>query len=251
MDVKNKPTVLDDDAGIYQKRVVKTEKQKFSELHGEDKWQYFKDYYLKKTIAIILGIILVIYFIYTIWQSKKQTNVLYAATVDQYLSPNVVKQLEDSFKEYIGSTSEYDSVILDTSYYLNSLDYSTQEKLQALIVAGDIDVFIAPESYFTNYTVNGTMQALNDCLPTDLVSLLKNEFFIGSERINSSLDDEIELGPSEAYGIYVDETPLFKDNYKTDERLVLGIIVTSKNKDNAVEFIRFLFNEFVPDTSVE
>lgn len=251
MDIKNKPTVLDDNAGIYQKREKQTEKQKFGELHGKDKWQYFKDYYLKILIGIIIAIVLVIYFVYSIWQSKKNNSVLYVAVTDQYFSEEDVTKLEDSFGEYIGKTSEYDTILFDTSYYLSSYDYSSMEKIQAMIVAGDIDIFIAPESYFLNYTLSGVMQPLNECLPTDLVSSLKNDFFIGNIRAETDDSGNDILGPSEAYGIYVDKTPLYKDAYKSTERIIMGIIVTSKNKDNAVEFIRFIFNEYIPDTATE
>lgn len=251
MDVKNKKTVLNDNAGLYQKREEKSEKQKFSELHGKEKRTYFKDYYLKKCIAIIAAIALVIYFGYTVSESRKHTSVFYAASADYSFNTEVTKQLEIEFGEYIGKISDYEDVVFDSSYFLSASDYSSLEKLSTLIMVGDIDVFIAPESFFKNYVFTEAISSLTEILPTDLYSSLTNEFFYGQVRQSDDETLENASGPVGVYGIYLENTPLFSQYAPYADPPVLGIVVTSKNRENSIEFIRFLFEKFVPEIVTE
>lgn len=43
----NKKTILDDNASIYKKHSDRPKKESLKKMSKEEKWQYFKDYYLK------------------------------------------------------------------------------------------------------------------------------------------------------------------------------------------------------------
>ena len=44
-------TKLEDDALLYQKREEKKDREKFKELDGKGKLQFFRDYYLVKAVS--------------------------------------------------------------------------------------------------------------------------------------------------------------------------------------------------------
>jgi hypothetical protein len=100
------------------------------------------------------------------------------------------------------------------------------------MMAGEIDVIIAPESLFKQYTDNGYFAALSDELPTDVYCSLTDSFFL------SGTSDDPEKN---AYGIYLTNSDLFKNVTYNDEPYVLGILQNYPHKENTVEFIRYLF----------
>ena len=65
MDIKNRKTTLSDDAEIYNRSKDTVTKEDLKNLPMKQKWLYFKDYYLKGTAAVLAGVILVCYLVYT------------------------------------------------------------------------------------------------------------------------------------------------------------------------------------------
>ncbi len=237
-----KETVLDDGADIYQRRIQKSEKQKFSELHGRDKWQYFKDYYFTKLVVIIIAIAFIGYFFYTILAPKPET-VLHVAVANFAFPESQVTKVQDEFGEYLNIDTENEEIYFDTSYTLSESDYTSAERIATYIYAGELDVFIAPESQFRNYAVSGMFSPLSDQLPTDLYSFLSDSFFSSALRVEDEETADNATGPVSVYGIYLDEIPLFSQYGTFEDRPVLGIVASSTHNENAVEFIRYLFEQ--------
>jgi len=249
MDVDKKPTVLEDGADIYQKRVIKTERQKFSELHGRDKWQYFKDYYARKLLVLAVILAFVAYFVYSAIDNNMNNTLLNTAVIDCYFPQESVDRLVDDFKEYIGFTSKRDIVIFDSSYFFSGQDYQGVEKINVLMAAGELDVIIAPEEYFEPYMNNGIFISLTN-LPTDLYVGLSDLFCYGTTGESPM---EGVPGDTDVYGVYVDGFPFF-ESYFLDtrgDRLVLGIVVNGGNREGAMDFLRFMATYSQPDVDIE
>lgn len=233
-----KQSRLDDNASIYERRNEKSERQKLSEMNGKEKWQYFKDYYLKKTIVSVLLISFVGYFLYTVLSPKPET-VLHIACANYQFSEEQIEKLEQEVTDYLGIDPNTEDVLFDPSYILSDFDYSSAEKLSVLAFARELDVLIVPESKFQEYAFSGSLWSLSDQLPTDLYSALSDKFYLSQVRQEEESYEEA-TGPSYVFGIYLDDIELFKD-YPTEDPPVLGIVLSGKNNENAVEFIRYLF----------
>jgi hypothetical protein len=231
-----KNTTLDDSAEIYQKREQLTEKQKLSNMTFKEKLVHFNSYYRMKTILIITLVALVVYFAYSILTPSPET-VLYAAVVNNAVGDETAATLQTDFGKHLGINTNTQDILVDTSFYLGTEDNASEytiansQKLTTYIFAKEIDVIIAPESVFANYAVNGSLCKLSDQLPTDLCSTLADSFYYSSSTDNPKVS---------AYGIYLDNAALGNNNTDSQEKTVLGIVVNSKQKQNAVEFIRFL-----------
>ena len=93
-DAKEKETVLDDDASIYQRREKKTERQKFSEMKTpHDKLNYFRMYYLRGTLAA-KGLV---------WQGGWLSNVCYQRIFENYFNVHYVIPTVDEYAAIIES----------------------------------------------------------------------------------------------------------------------------------------------------
>lgn len=234
-----KETRLDDSASIYERRRDKTEKQKLSEMNGKEKWQYFKDYYSKKTIVGIIVIAFVSYFLYTVLSPKPET-MLHVACANYSFSTEDIDALEQSVGEYLEIDPNTQDIVFDSTYYLSDSDYASAQKLSVLFFANELDLFISPESKFEEYAFSGSLSDLTEELPSDLYSALSDKFYMSQVRQDEEPISEA-TGPSYVFGIYLDDTELFKD-FVSDDPPVLGIVVTSPHTENAIEFIRYLFD---------
>lgn len=235
-----KETRLDDGAEIYKRREPQSEKEKLSAMTFSEKIEYFKQYYLKKTIVILIVAVFMGCLLYTML-SPKPDRVLNVALVNYPLSTEKQTDLQTALEQYYQIDKEKQEIVIDTGFDLNNYDYASAEKLTTYTFNGDIDIFIAPESWFLNYAFSNTLSPLTDLLPTDLYSELSDRLFTCKTRLDDEEVPSEAQGPEGVYGIYAQGLPLLKGLEDSTNPPVIGIIVTAKNQENAVEFIRFLF----------
>ena len=60
---ENDKTTLQEDAAIYGKRDERGAFEKFKSLKGAAKWEFFRDYFLWKLIAIVAGVVVLVLFL--------------------------------------------------------------------------------------------------------------------------------------------------------------------------------------------
>lgn len=233
-----KETRLNDNADIYAKRNIQSEKQKFREMNTIEKLHYFKDYYLMKLIIIGMIIGISIWIIYTILSPRDET-ILYTAIVNDSIAPEKTDELTKELETYFNITSPKQNIVIDANFIIDpenitSHTIASEQKLSTYIFAKQIDVIIANEEFFANYARFGYFADLADLLPTNLYSYLSDSFYISDTDENKDLN---------AYGIYLTDNKKYKELDSILEKPVLGIVVNSKYRNNAVDFIEYL-NDF-------
>ncbi len=239
-------TRLDDNAEIYKRREPKTEKEKLSELDFSGKIEYFRNYYLKKLLATLLIGGILLWVIITIVTPKPE-KVLNVALVNFPISQEDIQQMTSDLNEILEVDKETQQIVFDTSFDLKNLDYASAEKIMTYTFAGEIDIFIAPESEFLKYAFSNIMSPLTDLLPTDLYSTINaDDFFICKTRLDDEELPSEAQGPEGVYGIYISEHPMFdfftEESVKSDPP-VLGVIISGKNQENALAFIQYLLSQ--------
>jgi ABC-type molybdate transport system substrate-binding protein len=231
-----KQTRLSENASIYQQRQELSEKEKLKDMSLRGRLVYLWEYYRIHALAILLVIGFAVYIIYSIVTPKVETE-LYAAIINNTISDEIWEQYQTDVSDYLKLDPKRQDVILNRGFYLNGeTEYAMnmQTALMAYVSAGDVDLLIAPESQFQQYTNNGFNDKLYDDLPTDLYSELTDCLYV------TSTEDDPE---ESAYGIYLTDTKLFSEYADNTEPYILGIIVNSDQKENAIEFIRMLFHQ--------
>lgn len=234
-----KKTRLDDDALIYQKQEQKSEKEKLKEMTLPQKISYLWEYYRYPALAVIAAIALISYIIYSMAKPKTAT-ILEVAIINNTIEHEVWDEYAQKVSKYLDADPEREEVKLDYSYYFNGTsDYAAnmRQLITLRLASAEVDAIIAPLSEFASYLDYGAFAPLSDLLPTDLYSSLTSKFFLTATEDNPKVD---------AYGIYVSDTKLYRENsFVSDENdpIILGITVNSKHKETTIDFIRLLFGE--------
>lgn len=234
----SKKTRLDDDAFIYQKHDRQSEKEKLKGMPFTKKIGYLWDYYRYHALAIIILIAIISYAIHT-FTGPKIENKLLAVIINNTIPSEVWDEHVDIVSDYLEIDPETESINLDYRFYYNGdveYEINMRQTFVVYVAASEIDVVIAPLSEFSTYVENGFFAPLSEQLPTDLYSSLADKLYLGTTEDNPKVA---------AYGIYLEDTKLYRENsYPTEnDPVLIGIVSNSLHKDNSVEFIRFLFSE--------
>ena len=235
MDLTNKKTALDDSADIYQEREEKTQRERWKEMKTfRQKWDYFKEYYLVKTIAAVVVVALLAYLGYSIF-SPKPEQIFNAAIIDYVVPETSRLTMEEEFFVYLEGTEQQFVEFDDSFAFYKDYNYAIRRSFMTYVIAGDMDVIIMPETLFEAYVAYYT--PLADVLPADLYEQLSEYFVKASKR---DAQGNILEGTEQFFGIDITNVPLMQDTM-CEERVILTVVGTSSKTENAVEFIKYLF----------
>lgn len=234
----SKNTKLDDNASIYQPIIETTEKEKLKSMSFKKKISYLWEYYKLQGLAIVLIIAFAIYVVYEIKTPNVEMK-LYTALINNSINTDVWDEYEETMMELLELDPVTSEVFFNDMFYYNgTADYQMKVRsaFGLYISSADIDLIIAPQSEFSNYVNIGIIDKLSEQLPTDLYSSLTDEFYLSGTEENPKVH---------AYGIYVADTKLFKEHSfsNEDDPYIVGIATNSRHKENAVRFIRYIYNE--------
>ncbi|MEE3394113.1 MAG: hypothetical protein VZR00_04135 [Lachnospiraceae bacterium] len=152
--------VLDDEgklssnSDIYDKKYQnQSHRDEMNSLTPAQKFQYFKDYYLK--YVIIAAIVLVVALV-AIKDIRTARNVaINIAVVDNAFNVNSIDNLQKDLRKKFKIPDDQ-SIRIDTDY--NSKDYNAVNRLQTFIYGGTVDIVIAPEEFYKVFATNGYMK---------------------------------------------------------------------------------------------
>lgn len=237
MNIENKKTALDDDSILYQKRDESFKKKDTSHLSAKGKAGYFKDYYMKPLIAIILIGIFASYMIYTIFFKHQETVLSVAFLNEAYLAQT--DALNADMRAYYELTDE--DQLLDIAYY-NLDDYAAQMKFTTLTAAQSLDVVVCPKAVFEQYSKFGYFEDLSAVLPKELYEKVSDRILESSEE-ETDLDGNVTATmPPAPHGIDIAGNALYTDYEGIGDDVILCIVAGSKNMDNAVKFVDHVIN---------
>ncbi|MFR8170950.1 MAG: hypothetical protein ACLU9Q_09020 [Marvinbryantia sp.] len=237
MNIDDKKTALDDDSLLYQKRDDSLKKKDTSNLSRSQKAGYFKDYYLRTVIVVIIAVIAVASLVYTMF-FRHQTTILSVAFINEaWLVDNT--GLDDALREYYELTS--DDELLDCSNY--SLDeYGDQMKLTTLIAAQAVDILVCPEDQFNEYSEHGYLADLSELLPADLYGQFADQIMESSEIETDDDGTVLNTLPAAPHGIDISDNAVYQAYGGMGEKAILCVLTNTERTDNVIRFLEYLLS---------
>ena len=232
-----KKTTLSDSASIYQHRDETTEREKWNQMSKEQKWQYFKDYYLLKLVILIFSIGFVGYVLYATF-GHRDIPELYGMVFNDQLNADESDAILSNFREALNIPEKNHTFLLDDTFTLNpeDADVTTEQKITTYAYAGKLDVIIAEEETIKYLAEGGNFVDLTEILPSDLYSENTDKLIFAKQN-----DDPSDI----AYGISLEDSALYKQmsynyNYDGNKKMAIGIVVNSDHQENAIHFVQYL-----------
>ena len=203
-----------------------------------EKLSYYREYYLKPTIVVIIIILLVGSIAYSMLTAPSDTA--FAAYFYNTTGNTSDTELIDGFVKHLGiDTKEHDAYIDTSMYYTpDSSDmntYMTIEKTMAIMSTGELDVVVGDADMLDYFARNECLHDVTAVLPDDLLARFEDKLYYAKYGESETLTP---------VGIYVGDAPkLNQSAYYTGMEPILGLVVNSDNLDNAIEFLRYLYME--------
>lgn len=208
-------------------------KPDFKAMSTKTKAGYIWDYYKWPIILTILGICIVISFIYNrITYREPVLNVLMINCND------MVANDDSGFDEFLtayGYDPAESPASLNASLYFPEDDYSQSynefQVLSTLIAAGGEDVFFGRGEIYLNYVEQGAFQDLSELLSPELLARYEDQLLYADDEDGNSYPCAVTL---------TDNEWLRKNNYY--DSCYFGILYRGSNPETAVQFAEFLLS---------
>ena len=218
----------------------KTEKQKWLEMNREQRKQYFLDYYLFP-VSVTVIIIAIICFLAWHFLKPQETDVLYAAVVDDSLDAQKLEQAARDMEHILGADGRMQQVHIDDSFYLKD---GALDKIQVYLHSQQIDVMILEKDVFEEYAGYGYFQNLKDVTSENLEEKYGEPYLYAAGYRDtdevSFEDHETGQGEKEAYGLSLEGDNLFTEMAEYLEHPVFAVAEGARNPENALKFLDYL-----------
>ncbi len=236
MNLKNKKTVLNDDAALYSHKEDVSEKEKWQTLSKKERWQYFVDYYLGKIVAVVIIAAVAGSILHTMLTPKPEV-VLSVAVVNDAANQLLYDNLQAEFNAVIALDEETEQTVFDTGYTFNDYDYQSWQKFSMYNMVGDLDVSILPYTYFEQYAPGEYFSPIAAHLSSGLYASLSVYLL---ETMQLDEDGNLAPGTETVYGIDLSSTWLY-ENQQISEPMVLVINAAPENVENIEKLLSLLF----------
>lgn len=151
-----------------QDEIREQQKQALSSMNFKEKLAYFWDYYKIHTIAVIVGIALVVSFVRQVAANKPYAfyaTLINAAANEKNTDTSAI--WEDEFLEFAGIDADAYQVCIDTTLSISAdsnsqYEMAYRQKMAAMMNAGDIHAIVADTETFESYAHVDTFYNLSD-----------------------------------------------------------------------------------------
>jgi hypothetical protein len=234
MEVYNKNR--DKNNGMHDE--IREQNAKLKDAPIKEKWAYFKEYYLKTTLAILAAVVVLVYLAYSMITAPRDTA--FAAFFFNDTGDSSDTTLIDGFIDYMGINTKKSECYIDASVVYdptgqNYEAYIFVEKVMAVIASEELDVIVGDADTIDYYGGLECFSDITTVLPDDLMEKFNDKLYY------AKVGESDELVP---VGIYITDAPKIVENYYyVDKDAIMGFIVNSNSVDNAIEFLRYIYME--------
>lgn len=232
-----------DKSEIYRKRTEETNREDVENLSKKGKWEYFKQYYLKGLIVVIVVAVLLIAGAIQA-ATKKAATSLYIAVQKDIINEEDVPALESAIGKYLGMDPKDEVVKIDVS--------PDDKQLQAYFYAGTADILIADEKTFQRW---GESEYFFDSNTSKKVAFYKNydekyqfktQYITGEDILNNTKTEASDTKASDKTeyncGIYLSDSQKYRQMGGQLDKPVLGIATSTKHIEYATQFAKYMMD---------
>lgn len=235
MEIKHRKTVLDDDASIYNKKHDVVTKEDLKNLSFKEKLHYYKDYYLKITIIVLIIIIGIIMVLNETLFNRK-TCILSVACLNEY-QISLTEDMNTALEELLQPENKNDYA--NVSYY--DLDqYNMNMAYVTHTATGGVDLQICSKEQFEISASRGMLMDLSEFLPEETFQKLSDSIIEARTADEDYETGEITYGEMQPFGIDLSESEIYKQFGGYGNEPILCVLINAANPENAIQAIQYL-----------
>lgn len=210
------------------------QKEQWKQLSPSEKWQYFIDYYLRVTIGVTTGIVILIFLIvHFATKTSFVMGVMAVNTDGEHIEATGPDYFTDFLREH-GVMSKRDVVNLNYTIWIDpNSDSANLSTIQVLFMTRSVDVFFSDEEFLklmggTDYLVN-----LRDYMPEELLDRYEDQQI---KVLNTMTGETIVAGIRLEDNAWVQKTGWY------EHTAAVGLADGMKNPELAVALLEEILN---------
>ena len=214
------------------------QKEQWKQLSPSEKWQYFIDYYLRVTIGVTTGIVILIFLIvHFATKTSFVIGVMAVNTDGEHIEATGPDYFTDFLGEH-GVMSKRDVVNLNYTIWIDpnsdsDVDSTNLSTIQVLFMTRSVDVFFSDEEFLklmggTDYLVN-----LRDYMPEELLDRYEDQQI---KVLNTMTGETIVAGIRLEDNVWVQKTGWY------EHTAAVGLADGMKNPELAVALLEEILN---------
>lgn len=228
----------------------------------KQKLRYFWDYYMLRTLFILIMIGIVVYFIY-FYATKKDE--MFCAAVLNCWALETADEYNQDFVEYVGMDPEEYQAFFDSTMAVNFEQFdatasASAEKLAMYMAAYQLDVIVAGESIYEHYANAGAFNDIRTYLTEEQIAKYEPYFYyvdlpLVEQIYQAELNTDTSFNPEipdptkpelmekpVPVGIYVDSDEFLTHYmFRVEEPFAIGIVADAPHPETAAKYIDYLF----------
>lgn len=219
---------------------IRQQQQKLKNKSLREKAAYFWYYYKVHVIAAVLGVIVISLFVTSAVRSSREPSV-YVALINSRLSSEEDTLLMSGFAQSRDIDVEAHPAVLDysmrmTPSFSDDVSLASSQQLMVHMNIGDVDVYMCDQWLIDEYASLEAFENLEELLPDSLFVQLKEQLYYVQTEDKGRIP----------VAFYAGELARVRAEQLYDEDTVPLVAVsrTSKRKDAAVDFIRYLLEDY-------
>ena len=222
-----------------------TFRKSMKEMTGAERFRYFCDYYLIRTLAIMAAAGAVFWLIWHFTHLPDEPA-LYAFVFNDLFESDGKSEIIGGLAERL--SADEDMILLDDGYDVGS---EGDMQISTLLANERLDLIICPYDEFVKLAGEGTFFDLREVLGNSLYEEYENDFVNApgyEERSLSFEDDPFHeagngAGESRPYGYVISKSERYASVSLTGDEFICGIVSNSKHRDNAVLALEYFMGE--------
>lgn len=209
---------------------IQNEKRKWKNMNGKQRWDYFKTYYLFKTIIVLAALVAVISFVLQVTVFSKDV-VLSGFVFNLYLDEMDSDSFQEDFLKFIDGNPKEEDIVFN-SQTINDTDTNGMMMVAAHVSANDLDFMIMDQSAYDIFSLQGMFGNVKDFISTDEFARYSDAGKIVT-AVWPDTEDEYDAA------IDISECKYAKEHWP-GQKVYLAYIVNSQNTDELTVLLKYL-----------
>ena len=207
-------------------------KEKFKTLSTKKKVEFIYDYYKLPIIAVLLGIIILSYTVYSI--ATKQDTYCNITYYGSNADSEELSTIKDTLNEKILSDDKKSTIFIESIFVSPDSNYgddpASTQAFAVKLAANEIDILLINKNYFNYFASQDMLLDLNSLPGFDSLNLSENDLIMAKDY----------SGNEKLYGIKINNLNLLKDAIFDLDNTVLAIAISSQRNEQVLQVLKEL-----------
>ena len=219
--------------GMTFKEYIETEKEKFGEMNKSEKLDYFKEYYLKACIAVLVILAFLVWFLIDMGKSMK-APVVTGGVLNIHISSEGSTFLREDYMKSLGLDDKKDKIEFASYILLDKSQPQSYTVFQAELAAGQYNYLITDKAGMEYIARSECAADMNEVLDKEMKGKLSSKMIYAESG---------EDGKIIAAAIDITDTTFSREYMTSSDKVYFVLTGLIDDYDSGIDVLKYILNK--------